>query len=112
MHTEKREDPLVELGYEVRDVNTKALTKGMVGFFIFTIASCIVGFIVFRLMYPEGFEDKKVRARMMPQAPYPMVQSNITAKTDIMDLRQQEEKVLNQPMTKRPIGSPRICGWR
>jgi hypothetical protein len=98
MHTEKREDPLVELGYEIRDVNTKALTNGVVGFFIFTIASCIVGFFIFRALYPDGFEDKKVRNRIIPQSPYPMVQSNIATKTDIMDLRKEEEKVLTQPI--------------
>ena len=95
MHTEKREDPLVELGYEIRDVNTKALMKGTIGFFIFAIGSAVVGFIMFRLMYPVGFEAQTEVKRLIPQSPNPLVQSNLTAKTDIMDLRQQEEAALS-----------------
>ncbi|MDR3689624.1 MAG: hypothetical protein P4L46_09625 [Fimbriimonas sp.] len=97
MHTEKREDPLVELGYEIRDVNKKALVNGTIGFFVFAIASSVIGFVIFRLMYPAGFDAQHEPKSLMPQSPNPLVQSNITAKTDIMDLRQQEDKVLNAP---------------
>ena len=97
MHTEKREDPLVELGYEVRDVNKKALMNGTIGFFIFAIVSSIAGFIIFRLMYPVGFEAQTEPKRLLPQSPNPIVQSNITAKTDIMTVRQHEDQVLNAP---------------
>ena len=95
MQTEKREDPLVELGYEIRDINKGAIMKGTIGFFIFAIGSAIIGFIMFRLMYPTGFEAQTEVKRLIPQAPNPLVQGNITAKTDIMDLRQQEEATLS-----------------
>jgi len=98
MHTEKREDPLVELGYEIRDVNKKALMNGTIGFFIFAIGSAAVGFVIFRLMYPTGFEAGNIAPHMLPPTPNPIVQSNITAKTDIMDLRQHEEAALDAPV--------------
>ncbi len=98
MHTEKREDPLVELGYEIRDVNTNGLLKGTIGFFLFTIASGVIGFVIFRLLFTAGFSTAAEPTRLIPQAPNPIVQSNITAKTDIMDLRQQEDAKLNGPI--------------
>ena len=98
MHTEKREDPLVELGYEVRDLNTVAIRNATIGFFIFTVASAVIGAVCYRVMNPTVFEDKKPTNRVVPSAPYPMVQSNVAAKTDIMDIRQHETSILTAPI--------------
>ena len=98
MHTEKREDPLVELGYEVRDLNTKAIRIAAIGFFLFAVGSSVLGFGIFYLMNPAGFAKVEESNRLLPQPPNPILQSNITSKTDIMDLRQKETKVLDAPM--------------
>jgi len=98
MHTEKREDPLVELGYEIRDLNTKAIRTGAIGFFIFATASAVIGFGVFRWMYPRGFTEETAQKRLLPESPNPLIQSNLTTKTDIMDLRQHETKQLTAPI--------------
>jgi hypothetical protein len=98
MHTEKREDPLVELGYEVRDLNTVAIRNATIGFFIFTIASAVIGFGVYRVMNPTVFHPQAPTNRVIAGAPYPMVQTNMTAKTDIMDIRQHETAVLTAPI--------------
>ena len=97
MHTEKREDPLVELGYEVRDLNTVAIRNVTIGFFIFAIGSAVIGFGCYRVMNPTVFEKKPMSNRVVPAAPFPLIQSNIGAKTDIMDLRQQETAVMKAP---------------
>ena|SRR5665213_425414 len=97
MHTEKREDPLVELGYEVRDLNTKAIRNGAIGFFGFAFLSAVLGFVIFRLMNPAGFVAEKAQHRLLPLEPNPILQTNLTSKTDIMDLRQHEEAVLTAP---------------
>ncbi len=97
MHTEKREDPLVELGYEVRDLNTVAIRNATIGFFVFAILSAVLGFGVYRIMNPTVFEPKPLSHRVVPGAPNPLVQSNIAAKTDIMDVRQHETAVLTGP---------------
>ncbi len=98
MHTEKREDPLVELGYEVRDLNTVAIRNATIGFFIFAIASAIIGFGAYRVMNPTVFENKWAPNRILPAANYPMLQSNIAAKVDISEIRQHETAVLNAPV--------------
>lgn len=99
MHTEKREDPLVELGYEVRDLNTVAIRNATIGFFIFTFGSAAIGFATYRIMNPTVFETKpSLNNRVIPGAPNPLLQSNMTAKTDIMDIRQHETAVLTAPV--------------
>jgi hypothetical protein len=99
MHTEKREDPLVELGYEVRDLNTVAIRNATIGFFIFAIGSAAIGFAAYRIMNPTVFETKpSLSNRVVPEAPNPLIQSNMAAKTDIMDIRQHETAVLTAPI--------------
>jgi hypothetical protein len=99
MHTEKREDPLVELGYEVRDLNTVAIRNSVIAFFVFAIGSAILGFVCYRLMNPSVFENpQQASSRMVPAPPNPLIQSNIGAKTDIMDIRQHETQVLTGPI--------------
>lgn len=98
MHTEKREDPLVELGYEIRDLNTVAIRNATIGFFIFTFASVAIAFGVYRVMNPTVFHPQPPTNRVIAPSPYPMVQTNMTAKTDIMDIRQHETAVLTAPI--------------
>lgn len=98
MHTEKREDPLVELGYEVRDLNTVAIRNAAIGFFVFTIASAAIGFACYRVMNPTVFEPRPPGNRVVPGPPNPLIQSNIAAKVDIMDVRQHETAELTAPV--------------
>jgi hypothetical protein len=98
MHTEKREDPLVEIGYEVRDLNTVAIRNATIGFFVFAIGSALIGFACYRVMNPTVFEPSTTSNRVVPAAPYPLIQSNMAAKIDIMDIRQHETKELTAPI--------------
>jgi hypothetical protein len=96
MHTkEPREDPLVEMGYEIRDVDFPKLRTAALCFFGFTGFCAIVGsilyanrFTVFGLAKPET--GNTVMYRPVPGAQYPLLQDNITSKTDISVLREQE----------------------
>ncbi|MDX2064621.1 MAG: hypothetical protein SFX74_02645 [Fimbriimonadaceae bacterium] len=103
MHTnEKREDPLVEMGYEVRDVNLKVLNQSVIGFFIFTFAMIFIswgvlfGFRIGPFQTPAmnlDYANKQSgynAVRKVPQAPNPVLQTNVSAKTDMMDMRQAE----------------------
>ncbi len=98
MHTEKREDPLVELGYEVRDLNTVAIRNAAIGFFVFAALSAAVGFFCYRVMNPAVFGPAPRDRSVIPPQPYPMVQTNTESKVDIMDLRQHETAVLTAPI--------------
>jgi len=92
MRTEKREDPLVDMGYEIRDINLKAIRNATIGFFLFAIGSFAVGYWIYAVMNP-AFNGDYLSAkdrRRIPPSPYPLLQNNLTAKTDIMALRQAE----------------------
>lgn len=93
MHETKREDPLTDMGYEVRDMEMKAIGKASIVFFGFVTVSFIVVFIGLKLLVPNVFGEVKVAPPFMnnaPEAPNPLLQTNVTTKTDIKELRQAE----------------------
>jgi len=100
MHTnEPREDPLVDMGFETRDVDYPKLRKALIYFFGFGFLCSMIGipiykyrFLFFNIKAPE--EGGVAISRPLPKDPYPMLQGNVTSKTDIMDLRAEETKRL------------------
>jgi len=107
MHTEKREDPLVEMGYEVRDINLKGITKAVIIFFAFAAAMIAISWVVLfgikigpinmigmNPMYANK-QSGYNKMRVIPTAPNPVLQTNVSARTDIADMRQNEAKRLN-----------------
>ena len=101
MHTEKREDPLVDMGYEIRDVNYKGLRTAVIIFFGFSLFAGVVGYVLYAFWANPALyrtEGRKV-SRILPDKPDPLLQDNVRAKTDIMDMRQREDKALaNAPI--------------
>lgn len=106
MHTEKREDPLVEMGYEVRDINLKGITKAVIVFVVFAVAMILISWVVlfgFKLgpinmigmnpMYANK-QSGYNKMRVIPTAPNPVLQTNVSARTDIASMRQNEAKRL------------------
>lgn len=92
MHTnEPREVQGIELGYDPRDIQSKSLTKAIVYFFLFTLAFFGIGAIVWiraGWSHSESFDARK------PKIEGPTVQGNMTAKTDIMSVRQHEHELM------------------
>jgi len=100
MHTShKREDPLVDMGYETRDINFPVLTKTVIGFFVFAIASALIGMVVYWQMNPYSFgRDPAFKAnanRHLPPPPNPLLQDNVNSKTDLEQMRLDEEEKLS-----------------
>lgn len=95
MHTkEPREDPLVEMGYEIRDVDFPKFRMAAIFFFGFAGVCAIIGwfmymnrFWVFAVTPPQSEVGMK---HAMPGPEYPLLQDNMTSKMDIADLRQRE----------------------
>jgi hypothetical protein len=105
----KREDPLVEMGYEIRDIDLPKLKKSVVYFFAFVAFSAVTGWIVLATgIHINIFGWKAVDIAALdpgysagksgyqnppkqPPAPYPLLQTNATAKTDLMLMRQKDE---------------------
>jgi hypothetical protein len=98
MRTEhSQEDPLVELGYETRDADLKVLGKASAFFFGFIFFSFIIGFGIFWWLNPDARNEKAAGppfAKYGPPSPSPLLQTNITAKTDIKQLRMAETTAL------------------
>lgn len=98
------------MGYEVRDVDFKGLRKALFYFNAFVIGSAIVGYFLYHYWAVAGFEAQKGKtvARQMPADPNPLLQDNVAVKTDIMDMRQAEDKDLTGPPMQLKDGSYRI----
>lgn len=97
MHTKgPKEDPLLDLGYEVRDIDTKTIEKAVMWFFGFATLMFIVGAWVYANINP-AFSPKYQAEKehlVIPPPPNPLLQTNSTNVTDIMHLRQHETAVL------------------
>ena len=114
MHTEKREDPLGEMGYEIRDINMPLIKKAVNYFFSFAVFCIIFAWLaLFGTPWgvpklgpiPLGFEGMNPMyarkdsgfntVRRVPAAPNPLLQTNVSAKTDLFKMRQAEDKHLH-----------------
>ena len=91
------EDLLHELGYETQDIQYKRFAYYGAFFFSFFVICIILGFVFIWLMSPTGLRGGRM-ADYVPKttAPTstPFLQSNITARTDIMSLRRKETEEL------------------
>jgi len=101
MHTSgPREDPLIDMGYETRDVDYPKLRKAVISYFGFALFCGICGVIIYRYRFfilhiPQPKDDGVAMNRPLPPDEFPKLQSNMTSKTDIMDMRRQETVRLN-----------------
>jgi len=97
-HDEKHNPDVLEgLGYEPRDLELSKLPKGAVGFFIAVTVTFAAAYVFMRVVAPEQVNVPKdaTANRRLPNEPNPLLQSNVTTKKDIADLRALEERKLN-----------------
>jgi hypothetical protein len=96
MHTNDTHDPLADLGYEQRDLHPKNIFKVSMGFFIFAFASYLIGWWILRAMtnYEAVPNVNTLQSPKLPASPNPLLQTNVTAKTDIKAMREQEHREL------------------
>ena len=91
-------DELKRLGYEPQDLDVGMAVKGTVAFYGFVVLALAMAGVIFFWINRDAFLYQPTPARefysRIPQAPYPVLQTNITTKTDIMELRQHERQVL------------------
>jgi len=98
-HLDPDEDALVKMGYEVEDVQFKALGKSVIWFFGFVFFCGLAGYLIFG--YYIGFdklknppENTSPFVSRIPPSPNPLLQTNETARSDIRDLRAKENESL------------------
>ena len=87
-----------------------AIKKAIYIFFAFAVGSGIVGYVIYEQMNPRvaNGQPKETFARRLPESPNPMLQTNMSAKTDIMVLRHKEDEALYGEPTQNKDGSYRI----
>lgn len=99
MHTKgPKEDPLVDLGYETRDVNYKAVRTSVIGFLIFSFICAMVAVVIYRnkfLIFGLKNTDSRPYTRRLPGEPNPLLQDNLSSKVDLPTLRQSERARLD-----------------
>lgn len=97
MHTDDHKDPLIELGYEQRDIHPKNIFKVTMIFFGFAFVSYFLGWAILNYGF-HYFEPTKgvnvLISTKLPKSPNPLLQTNVTAKTDIINMRRHEKEVL------------------
>jgi hypothetical protein len=105
-HEPEHKDPLTEMGYELADVEYKGLAKSVGMFFVFVIfcgaagmAIFIFGFVGWDKFWSGGSTTTAPFARHLPAEPNPLLQTDETAKTDIVLLRRRENAILDGPVT-------------
>jgi len=97
MHTKgPKEDPLVDLGYETRDIDIQTIKKAVIAFFAFATVMFVVGAWIYANMntaFKPEFIAEKDNLRI-PKSPNPLLEDNTSNTTDIMAVRQHETAVL------------------
>lgn len=105
-HLDPDEDALAQMGYELEDVEFKSLGRSIFWFFGFVAFCGIAGVIIFFLFLSGGSPSGALNLFMkppentapfvsrIPASPNPLLQTGFTAKSDIRDLRQNENTLL------------------
>lgn len=85
--------PDTSKGYEQTDLSIRDITRGVIGFFVFT---AIMGVVVWVGMYPFGLTKPPAPQanRPIPKPPHPLVQNDVTSHVDMRNLRYQENRQL------------------
>lgn len=100
--------PDTSKGYEQTDLSITDITKGVIGFFVFT---AICGIVVFVGMYMAGLakEPPPQAFRPIPKDPYPLLQNEATARVDMHNLRYRENQQLESAGASETVkGGQRI----
>jgi hypothetical protein len=99
-HLDPDEDALVQLGYETEDVEYRSLKKSILWFLGFVVFCGVAGLVIFgffigfdNLFHPPANTTPFVNR--IPASPNPLLQDNVTARTDIRDLRREESVLLH-----------------
>ncbi len=93
-------DPLAKMGYELEDIEYKGLGRSIGWFFLFVAFCGAAGFIIFgfSIGWDKILEETPATApfvKRIPSDPNPLLQTNVTARTDIRDLRRAENALLH-----------------
>jgi len=94
-----REDELRRLGYDPRDVNIPVIRRAVIGFLTFSTAAVIASIGIYVVLVPWHCAGPQPTAQVpptrIPPAPNPLLQTELTAKTDIAEMIKRQDAALN-----------------
>jgi hypothetical protein len=85
--------PDTSRGFEQSDLEFGAIGKGVLFYFIFTAGIGVVVYLGFLFFHQAEVPSQTLS--VIPSAPYPLLQNNITDRTDIWNLRSKEDFLLH-----------------
>ena len=99
-HLDADEDALAQMGYELEDVEYKKLGRSIGWFFAFVVfcGAAGLGIFIYFIGWNHFWNPPSSTApfvKRLPAEPNPLLQTNVTAKTDIRDLRREENLLLH-----------------
>jgi hypothetical protein len=98
MHKKDNYVPEPGARYEADDLKMKPLIRAVAFFFFFTAASIVVTIGLFEWLVPGGFastfQPKEMKRRLPPQG-VPLLQTNVSVRTDIANLTKREQTAIN-----------------
>lgn len=99
---ERTVDELARLGYERADIGLRTIAIWVFWFFVFTVAAGVATAAIYWFMVPSKFGPVQMEKRAhFP--PAPRLQDEIRTKTDIIDLRKNEDEALSGSRGGVPI---------
>lgn len=97
-HTPDDPEMLAQMRYDTRDFSMGQVGAFVIGLIVFGIVGIVISLVIFMGMNPGIMDKNKVAApfaRKSPPAPNPILQTNVTAKTDLQELRAAENDKLH-----------------
>lgn len=90
---ERTRDELASLGYERGDIGLRTIAVWVFWFFAFAVAAGIATAGIYQILVPGGLGPQQAEKRTRFPAE-PRLQDDVSVKTDIYDLRLDEQKAL------------------
>jgi len=87
--------PDTSKGYEQSDLQISGIVKGVIAYFIFTAAVGVVVLLAMLGFHQTSPSKADFGPKITPPQPYPLLQNNVTARTDIWNLRSREQYLLD-----------------
>lgn len=98
MHKKDNYVPEPGARYESGDIKIKPLMRSVIIFFVFTAGSIVLSAGLFEWLVPGGFastfQPKGMKHRLPPPG-LPLLQTNVSVRTDIANLTKRERTAIN-----------------
>lgn len=87
---------LEEMGYEPQDVDVKHMPVHAIALFVSILVVLGLSYLIMLVINPDSVGRRDAEQfRSMPEEPNPLLQTNVTAQLDMVQLREREHEVMH-----------------